>query len=114
MAQDIAMLNAHMISSSYVDRPTATNGKVIEDTMEAAVLSSMSGKPINMQMHILLTSAQFQAIIAAKESNVVMAHKDKMVTVIKMAVTLILSEMEIKISMDLDPASQSILLALLR
>jgi hypothetical protein len=103
-----------MISSSSADRPIARNGKVIEDTMEAAVLSSMSGKPINMQMPIQLTSAQFQATIAARERNVVMAHKDKMATVIKMVVTSILSEMEIRNSMDLDPAIQSILLAPLR
>lgn len=114
MEQDIAMLNAHMISNLSVDRPIARNGKVTEVTMEAAVPSLMFGRRINMQMLTQFILVQFQDIIAARANNVAMEPKDKMVIVIKMVVILILTEMEIITSMDLDLASQLILLALLK
>lgn len=106
MEQDIVTLNALTISNLSVERLTVKNGKVIEDTTAAAVLSLMFGRRINMQMLTLPIHAQFQVTIAVRENNAEMELKDKMVTVIKMVVISILSEMEIKISMGLDPASQ--------
>ncbi len=106
MEQAIVMLNALTISNLSVERLTVKNGKVIEDITAAAVLSLMFGRRINMQMLTLPIHAQFQVTIAVRENNAEMELKDKMVTVIKMVVISILSEMEIKISMGLDPASQ--------
>jgi len=106
MEQAIVMLNALMISNSSVERLTVKNGKMIEDITAAAVLSLMFGRRINMQMLTLPIHAQFQVTIAVRENNVEMELKDKLATVIKTAAISILSETEIKISMDQDPASQ--------
>jgi hypothetical protein len=110
MELDIVMLNAPMISNLSVERPIAKIGKVIEGIMVAAVLSSMFGRRINMQMLTLPIHAQFQVTIVVRESNVEMELKDKLETVIKMVAISILSEMEIKISMDLVLVFQLILL----
>lgn len=110
MEQDIVMLNAHMTSSLFADRQIAKNGKVIEDTMVVAVLSLTFGRRINMQMLTLPIHAQFQVTIVVRENNVEMELIDKLETAIKTVVISILSETEIKISMDLDLASQLILI----
>ena len=106
MEQAIVMLNALTISNSSVERLTVKNGKVIEDTTAAAVLSLMFGRRINMQMLTLPIHAQFQVTIAVREKNVEMELKDKLATVIKMAAISILSETEIKTSTGLGLASQ--------
>lgn len=110
MEQDTVMLNAHMTSNLFADRQIAKNGKVIEDIMVAAVLSLTFGRRINMQMLTLPIHAQFQVTIVVRESNVEMELIDKLETVIKTVAISILSETEIKISMDLDLASQLILI----
>lgn len=70
--------------------------------MVLAVPSSMYGKLINMLMLTLLILVQSQDIIDVKVVNVEMELKDKMVSVIRMDVISVLSEMDIKIFMDLE------------
>lgn len=55
-----------------------------KDTMEAAVLSSMFGRPINGPMLTPLMFAQSQDITDAKVMTVETETKDKMETAIKM------------------------------
>jgi hypothetical protein len=109
MEQVIVMLNVHMISNLSVERLIVKIGKMTGDIMVAAALSLMSGRLINMQTLIQLILALSQVIIVAKVNNVVMDLIGRMAIVIKTVVTLIHSEMEIKISMVLDLASQLIL-----
>jgi hypothetical protein len=109
MEQVIVMLNAHMILNLSVERLIVKIGKMTGDIMVAAALSLMSGRLINMQTLILLILALSQVIIVVRVNNVVMDLIGKLVIAIKTVVTLIHSEMEIKISMVLDLASQLIL-----
>jgi hypothetical protein len=109
MEQVIVMLNAHMISNLSVERLIVKIGKMTGDIMVAAALSLMSGRLINMQTLIQLILALSQVIIVVRVNNVVMDLIGKLVIAIKTVVTLIHSEMEIKISMVLDLASQLIL-----
>jgi hypothetical protein len=109
MEQVIVMLNAHMILNLSVERLIVKIGKMTGDIMVAAALSLMSGRLINMQTLILLILALSQVIIVVKVNNVAMDLIGRMAIVIKTDVTLIHSEMEIKISMVLDLASQLIL-----
>lgn len=109
MEQVIVMLNAHMILNLSVERLIVKIGKMTGDIMVAAALSLMSGRLINMQTLIQLILALSQVIIVVKVNNVAMDLIGRMAIVIKTDVTLIHSEMEIKISMVLDLASQLIL-----
>jgi hypothetical protein len=109
MEQVIVMLNAHMILNLSVERLIVKIGKMTGDIMVAAALSLMSGRLINMQTLIQLILALSQVIIVVRVNNVVMDLIGRMAIVIKTVVTLIHSEMEIKISMVLDLASQLIL-----
>lgn len=82
-----AMHNALMIKNSSMGRPTAKTGIMIWDTMEVAVLNSMSGRQINSQMPTLPIHARSLDTIDARVANVVMDPKDKMEFVTKMDVT---------------------------
>lgn len=83
MVQVTVMLNALKISNLFAVKPTARTGRTIKDTMEVAVLNLMFGRPTNLPMPTLLTSAQFQDIIDVKETIVVMGTRDKMETATK-------------------------------
>ncbi len=84
MEQATVMLNAPMTSNLFVARLTAKTGKMIRDTMEAAVLNLMFGRLTSLPMHTQPMSALLQDTIDVKEMNVEMMSKDKMETVIKM------------------------------
>jgi len=85
MEQDTVMLNVLMTLNSSMEKLTQKTGKMIKVTMDLAVQSLMFGKPINTPMLTLLILAKLQVTTGVKEANVVMAVKDKMVFVIKMA-----------------------------
>lgn len=87
MEQDIVMLSALMISSLLMDRLMLRTGRMIKDTMEVVAHNWMFLSPINMLMLILLMFVQFQAITVVRVRNAEMVNRDKMGTVIKMAVT---------------------------
>jgi hypothetical protein len=56
--QATVMHNALTISSLYGEKPILKIGKMIKVTMVHAVPNLISGKPINLQMPILLTLAK--------------------------------------------------------
>lgn len=87
MELDIVTLSALTIKNSFMDRLTAKIGMKIRVTMVHAVLSLMSGKPINMRMPTLPILANNLDMLDVKEINVVMALRDKTETVTKMVVT---------------------------
>lgn len=106
---DIAMLNALKISSLFGVRPTVRIGKTIKDFMDPAAQNLTFGRQTNKPTHTPLILAEFLDTIVVKELIVDKELIDRKVHVIKMVVTSIPSEMEIKISMVLDLSTALIL-----
>lgn len=82
--QAIAMLNALMISSSFGEKPTQRTGLMTKGSMDLVVLSSISGKQTNGQMHIQLTPVRCLDITDVLAVSVEMAQVDRMESVIRM------------------------------
>lgn len=114
MEQGIAMLNVLMILNLFTERPILRTGMMIRDIMDLVVLNLMFGRQTKQPMLIRLILAKCQVIIDVRVVNVEMEHRDRMEYVIKMDVIWILSEMEIKTFMGLDPTIRLIQLVLSR
>ena len=65
----IAMLNAPMISSSFMERPILRTGKTIRVTMDPAVRNLMFGRLTNGLMLTLPTPAKLQVTTDASQAS---------------------------------------------
>lgn len=94
MAQVTVMHSAPTTRSLSMARPTAEIGETMLGTMAHAVLSSISGSPINGLTLIQATLAPLQGTIDVKELSVEMEAKgkDTKASATRTGVTLILTE----------------------